>query len=95
MVIVYYHVSTFEGMTAMALTEKSYWDANHVLDDGGGSHHGAIADAMRDCWMDEMYTSTWELESPDDAAGIVSAMRERGFDLRTDTTFSNFLEGKL
>ena len=95
MVIVYYHVSTFEGITAMALTEKSYWDANHVLDDGGGSHYEDIMEAMSDCYMDEMCTSTWELESPEDVARIISAMRDRWFDLRQDEAFSNFLEGKI
>ena len=95
MITVYYHVPKFEGMTMLALTEKTYWDKNHILDDGTGARFQDIADAMRDVYMDEMSESTWELESPDDIPGIVAKMREHGFDMQTNPAFSSFLDGHI
>lgn len=86
--IVYYHVENINGMTCMMVTSKRYWDAHHVLDDGGGPDYERIVEAMETCGIGEATESVYELAKPSDAANIVTRMKRYGFDFRQNQIFS-------
>lgn len=93
-IIVYYHVSTMEGIIMMVITSKSFWDAHQYLDDGHGPEYEKIYTAMDECGYMEAQESMYELESMDEVATIIAAMRSRGFEFQKDATFSAVAEGE-
>lgn len=93
MTTVYYAAmpSEDEGGISICTTEKSYWDANHFVDDGSGQYYEAISDAMQACGAPETCESVFEIDSVEALPGIVAAMAAKGFALVPDPAFAAFL----
>lgn len=91
-IIVYYHVFESDGGLYMALTEKTYWDVAHKMDEGVAPHYEEIAIAMGRCGQVEVGECYYELESPEEEQQLVEGMRAYGFELQTDDEFSAYMD---
>lgn len=91
---VYYEVLTADWSIGpiICTTEKTYFDQNNCVDDGSsGQIYEAIADAMSKSGAPETSESAFEAERPVD--DVVASMRDKGFDLIKNPTFSALVLG--
>lgn len=92
-ITVYYAVLPGEDgdYPMICTTEKSYWDANHFVDDGSGAHYDAISSAMAACGAPETAESVFEIPGMEHVAGIVAAMGRKGFRMVAHEALAAFL----
>lgn len=93
MVTVLYSTIQDPGIVEICTTEKSYWDRNRCVDDGGGQHYEDIRAAMEACGAPETSESVFEIEDAGLLPALVAAMAEKGFLLTRSDEFDAFLDG--
>lgn len=91
---VYYETMPSDDSTGtfICTTEKSYFDRNGCVDDGGsGTAYEAIAQAMNACGAPEASESVFETGLPVET--VVGNMTAKGFDLIKNPAFSALVLG--
>lgn len=86
---VYYEIikPDFAVGTCLCTTEKSFFDRNGYVDDGGsGAAFDAISQSMEACGAPELCESVFETALP--IQTVIDAMRAKGFDLVKNPAFS-------
>ena len=72
-------------------TERSYWDWDHTVSDGGGPNFDRIAHAMEASGAEEVEDSTFALLTGVTVQQLVQNMAKHGFALMTNPAFTRFV----
>lgn len=94
MITVYYSLMQdpdIPNAVEICTTEKTYWDSNRCVDDGGSQYYADIFNAMEACGAAETSESVFEIEDAGLLPALIAAMAEKGFLLTRSADFDAFL----
>ena len=93
---VYYAIEKGESIpgyagTAIITTERSYWDQNHFVSDGGSPNHDRILHAMENSGTEEVQESQFEMLTGVTIEQVIQNMAAQGFKMVNDPAFAAFV----